>query len=61
MQMGASELHGLHMEALELTNALNVLLRDPEAVQRSWLAGEDPFLDARGGESAEEERLSGRT
>ena len=38
------------MLPLELTAAMRLLLDDPEALPQRWLAGEDAFVEARGGD-----------
>lgn len=63
LQLALHELHGLAMQPLELTAALRVLADAPEAVSSAWLAGEDPFAPARGGDTTDDPRireLSGR-
>ena len=50
MQLAVHELHGLQMLPLELTAAMRLLLDDPEALPQRWLAGEDAFAEARGGD-----------
>jgi hypothetical protein len=57
MQLAVHELHGLAMLPLELTAAMRIALDDPEAVSRSWLAGEDPFEAARGGDTTADPRI----
>jgi hypothetical protein len=57
MQLAVHELHGLAMLPLELTAAMRVALDDPEAVPRRWLAGEDPFAAARGGDTTADPRI----
>ena len=50
MQMGIDYAlitrRNLSTEGAELSRALSVALRDYEGALTSWLAGEDPFLDA---------------
>jgi len=63
MQLGLSELHGLQMLPLELTAAMRILVDAPEIVPQRWLAGEDPFEAARGGDNTNDAwigELSGR-
>jgi hypothetical protein len=63
LQLALGELHGLRMQPLELTAAMRVLADDPEGVPRRWLAGEDPFAAARGGDTTADPRaaaLAGR-
>jgi Fe-S-cluster containining protein len=63
LQLALEELHRLHAEPLELTAAMRLLRGDPEGVPRRWLAGEDPFEPARGGDTSDDPRireLSGR-
>jgi hypothetical protein len=50
LQLAVHELHGLRMLPLELTAAMRILVDDPDAVPREWLAGADPFAAARGGD-----------
>jgi len=50
LQLGLAELHGLRMLPLELTAAMRILVDEPESVPQRWLAGEDPFAPARGGD-----------
>jgi hypothetical protein len=57
MQLAAHELHGLAMLPLELTAAMRIALDDPDAVARAWLAGDDPFAPARGGDNTADPRL----
>lgn len=57
MELSLHELHGLRMSPLELTAAMRVLLDEPETVTRRWLAGEDPFEAARGGDGTDDPRL----
>ena len=57
LQLAAHELHGLQMLPLELTAAARIALDDPDAVARAWLAGEDPFTPARGGDNTADPRL----
>lgn len=63
LQLALHELCGLRMLPLELTAALRILLDDPEVVPERWLAGEDPFAAARGGDATSNPKiaeLSGR-
>jgi hypothetical protein len=63
VQLALSELHGLGAEPLELTAAVRLIADDAEAVARAYLAGEDPFAAARGGDNSGDDRirdLSGR-
>jgi hypothetical protein len=50
LQLALHQLHGLRMLPLELTAAMRIMLDDPDVVPRQWLAGEDPFAPARGGD-----------
>jgi hypothetical protein len=64
MQVALHELHGLQMLPLELTAAMRIMVDQPETVPARWLAGEDPFQPARGGDTTDDPRireLSGRT
>jgi hypothetical protein len=56
MQLALDELHGLEVLPLELTAAMRILLDAPESVPLRWLAGEDPFDAARGGDSTDQPR-----
>jgi hypothetical protein len=63
LQLGLGELHAFAMVPLELTAAMRILVDDPDAVSRAWLAGEDPFAAARGADVTDDPRsfeLSGR-
>jgi hypothetical protein len=63
LQLALDELYGLEAAPLELTRAMRVLVDDPEAVLRGWLARQEPFRAARGGELASGKgvrELSGR-
>jgi hypothetical protein len=51
LQLALDELHGLEVSPLELTAAMRILADGPEVVPERWLAGEDPFAAARGGDS----------
>jgi hypothetical protein len=57
MQIAVHELHGLQMLPLELTAAMRILLDDPETLPQRWLAGEDAFEDARGGDVTTDARI----
>jgi hypothetical protein len=64
LQLALHELHGLYTLPLELTAAMRIVVDDPEAVPRKWLAGEDPFEAARGGDTTDNpliRELTGRT
>jgi len=63
VQLALDDLHGLEVLPLELTAALRILADDPETVPQRWLAGQDPFQAARGGDNSDNPRireLSGR-
>ena len=63
LQLALDELHGLETKPLELTAAMRVMFDDPAAVSADWLAGRDPFREARGADSTDNPRvamLSGR-
>jgi hypothetical protein len=63
MQLSLHELEGLQVLPLELTAAVRIMVDDPETVPQKWLAGEDPFHAARGGDSSNDPligELSGR-
>jgi hypothetical protein len=63
LQLSLQDLHGLRMLPLELTAAMRILVDNPEAVSKRWLAGDDPFEAARGGDNTHDPRireLSGR-
>ncbi len=57
LQLALEELHRLNAEPLELTAAMRLLRDDPEGVPRRWLAGEDPFAEARGGDTSDDPRI----
>jgi hypothetical protein len=63
LQLALDELHGLEVLPLELTAAMRIMVDDPDTTPLRWLAGEDPFRAARGGDSTDNLRideLSGR-
>jgi hypothetical protein len=63
VQLALHDLHGLQALPLELTAAMRILVDDPERVPLQWLAGEDPFEAARGGDNTDNpliRQLSGR-
>lgn len=63
LQLGLHELQRLAALPLELSAAMRILVDDPEGAPRRWLAGEDPFFAARGGDqtgNAQLAKLSGR-
>jgi Fe-S-cluster containining protein len=63
MQLALDDLHGLEVSPLELTAAMRIMIDDPDTVPSRWLAGEDPFGAARGGDNSDNPRikeLSGR-
>jgi len=63
VQLALHELHGLRVQPLELTAAMRIVVDDPERVATEWLAGEDPFREARGGDTTDDPliaKLSGR-
>ena len=63
MQLALDELHGLQVLPLELTAAMRIMADEPDLVPLQWLAGEDPFAAARGGDNSDDPRiraLSGR-
>jgi len=57
LQLGLAELQGLRMLPLELTAAMRILVDEPETVPQRWLAGEDPFEPARGGDVTNDPRI----
>jgi hypothetical protein len=58
LQLGLGELHGLAVAPLELTAAMRIMADDPEGVPARWLAGEDPFEPARGGDNTDDPRIA---
>jgi hypothetical protein len=58
LQLGLGELHGLAVAPLELTAAVRIMADDPEGVSARWLAGEDPFEAARGGDNTDDPRIA---
>ena len=63
IQLALDDLHGLQVLPLELTAAMRIMVDDPASVPPRWLAGEDPFAAARGGDNSDNPRireLSGR-
>jgi len=64
VQLALAELHGLRMAPLDLTAAMRILLDDPDGVPAAWLAGADPFAEARGADTTADPRIAamaGRT
>jgi hypothetical protein len=64
MQLALDELHGLQVLPLELTAAMRIMVDEPDTVPLQWLAGEDPFEAARGGDTSDNPKireLSGRS
>jgi Fe-S-cluster containining protein len=57
LQLALDDLHGLEVAPLELTAAMRVLIDDPEGVPLRWLAGQDPFAAARGGDNSDDPRI----
>jgi hypothetical protein len=63
MQLSLRELEGLQVLPLELTAAMRIMVDESETVPQKWLAGEDPFNAARGGDNSNDPligELSGR-
>jgi hypothetical protein len=63
LQLALHELHHLHVSPLELTAAMRLMVDDPSTVAQRWLAGEDPFKEARGGDGSNNpliQELSGK-
>jgi hypothetical protein len=58
LQLGLGELHGLAVAPLELTAAMRIMADDPDGVPARWLAGEDPFEAARGGDNTDDPRVA---
>jgi hypothetical protein len=57
IELTLHELHRLKVLPLELTAAMRIMMGDPEAVPEKWLAGEDPFEAARGGDNTNDPRI----
>lgn len=49
LQLALSELYGLDMHPVDLTLAIDLLLADPERIDR-WQRGESPFVAVRSGQ-----------
>jgi hypothetical protein len=63
LQLALAELHRLQVLPLELTAAVRLVFDAPEAMAEAWLAGQDPFEPARGGDTTGDpliEQVSGR-
>jgi putative zinc- or iron-chelating protein len=57
MQLALDELHGLQVLPLELTAAMRIMVDQPETAPQLWLAGQDPFNAARGGDVTNDPRI----
>lgn len=57
LQMGASELHGLCMEPVELSWGLSLTSADPRETMSEFSAGRDLLAAARGGTGARDSKL----
>jgi hypothetical protein len=57
IELTLHELLSLKVLPLELTAAMRIMMDDPETVPQKWLAGEDPFEAARGGDNTNDPRI----
>jgi len=57
IELTLHELHRLKVSPLELTAAMRIMMDDPETVPEKWLAGEDPFEAAKGGDNTHDPRI----
>lgn len=51
MQLALHELYQVKVLPLELTAAMRIMVDSPDTVPQQWLAGEDPFEQARGADN----------
>jgi Fe-S-cluster containining protein len=57
LQLGIAELHGLDMQPLDLTAAMDLLMNGPDSLPDAWIGGGTPFESARGGDGREQPAL----